>query len=65
MKVRRVSWWHNQTCLVSVRLDNVSRGVERTYTCTVTVEGRINIAVVNYDFDTKGSGSSTVTVTGE
>ena len=50
---------------VTVRLDNVSRGVERTYTCTVTVEGRINIAVVNYDFDTKGSGSSTVTVTGE
>ena len=33
--------------------------------CTVTVEGRTNIAVGSYDFDVKGSGSSTVTVTGE
>ena len=50
---------------VTVRLDNVSRGVERIYTCTVIVEGRINIASGSYNFDTKGSGSSTVTVTGE
>ena len=48
---------------VTVRLDPEPRGVERTYTCTVTVEGRINIASGNYDFDTRGSGSSTVTVT--
>ena len=39
--------------------------VERTYICTVIVEGRINIASGDYDFDIKGSGSSTVTVTGE
>ena len=50
---------------VTVRLDNVPRGVERTYTCTVIVEGRINIAGGSYNFDTRGSGSSTVTVTGE
>ena len=36
-----------------------------TYTCTVFVEGRTNIASGGYDFDQMGSGSSTVTVTGE
>ena len=50
---------------VTVRLENVPR-VERTYNCTVTVEGRINITSGNYDFVTLGTpGSSTVTVTGE
>ena len=49
---------------VTVRLDPQPR-VERIYTCTVTVEARINIAIGNYDFDVKGSGSSTVTVSGE
>ena len=39
--------------------------VGATYNCTVTVEGRINIASGTYDYDPKGSGSSTVTVTGE
>ena len=50
---------------VTVRLDNIPRGVERTYTCTVIVEGRTDIAGGSYNFDVKGSGSSTVTVTGE
>ena len=49
---------------VTVRLENTPR-VEKTYTCTVTVEGRINIDFGIYDGDVKGSGSSTVTVTGE
>ena len=51
------------TC-VTVRLDTQTR-VNRTYTCTVTVESRINIASGSYDFVSKGLGSSTVTVTGE
>ena len=50
---------------VTVRLDPQPR-VERTYTCTVTVEARINIDnYLYYDFDPKGTGSSNVTVTGE
>ena len=36
-----------------------------TYQCTVTVEGRRNIASGNYDFDVLGSGTSSITVTGE
>ena len=37
-----------------------------TYSCTVYVEGRRNIAsVANYNFDHLGSATSTVTVTGE
>ena len=40
--------------------------VGATYTCTVFVEGRKNIAsTANYDFDSLGSATSTVTVTGE
>ena len=50
---------------VTVRLDPQPR-VERTYICTVTVEGRTNITRGNYDFVTLGTpGSSTVTVAGE
>ena len=38
----------------------------RTYTCTVTVEGRVNIDNFNnYNFANKGSGTTTVSVTGE
>ena len=38
---------------------------ERTYECAVTVEGRVNIAgSTNYAHDTKGTGASNVTVTG-
>ena len=40
---------------------------ERTYSCAVTVEGRVNIisGTGTYDYDTKGEGYSDVTVTGE
>ena len=50
---------------VTVRLDPQLR-MERTYICTVTVEGRTNITGGKYDFVTLGTpGSSTVTVEGE
>ena len=40
--------------------------VGATYTCTVYVEGRTNIAsATNYKYDALGSATSTVTVTGE
>ena len=39
--------------------------VGATYTCTVTVESRINIASGSYNFDNKGMGSTTVIVTGK
>ena len=38
---------------------------ERTYTCTVTVEGHTDIQYGPYEHDTKGTGYSTATVTGE
>ena len=39
---------------------------ERTYLCEVTVEGRMNIVSDgSYDFDTKGSGVTNVTITGK
>ena len=49
---------------VIIKLDPQPK-VGGAYNCTVTVESRVNIASNNYDFDAKGSGSSTVTVTGE
>ena len=36
-----------------------------TYTCTVTVEGRVNINNTGYDYDPMGSGTTTVSITGE
>ena len=39
--------------------------IEATYLCTVTVEGRRNIASGTYNFDELGSGTSSITVTGE
>ena len=42
--------------------------IEATYQCTVTVEGRRNIAsgsTGNYDFDVLGGDTSSITVTGE
>ena len=36
----------------------------RPYTCTVTVEGRVNIMSGDYDFVTKGTGVSTAMFTG-
>ena len=39
---------------------------ERIYECEVTVEGRVHIdSDTNYAHDTKGTGTSNVTVTGE
>ena len=38
---------------------------ERTYLCEVTVEGRMNIVSGSYNFDTKGSGLTNVTITGK
>ena len=36
-----------------------------TYQCTVTVEGRRNIASGTYNYNVLGSGTSSITVTGE
>ena len=49
---------------VTVRPGPQSR-VGATYTCTVNVEGRTNIASGGFNFLQMGSGSSTVTVIGE
>ena len=49
---------------VTVRPGPQSR-VGAAFTCTVFVEGRTNILSGAYDFAQMGSGSSTVTVTGE
>ena len=38
---------------------------ERTYTCTVTVEGRVNIGGGGYNYDPKGNGTSTASITGK
>ena len=38
---------------------------ERTYTCQVNVEGRMNIVSGNYYYLEKGDGTTTVTVTGK
>ena len=37
----------------------------RTYTCNVTVEGRVNINNNSYTFANKGIGTATVSITGE
>ena len=49
---------------VTVRPDPQPR-LGGIFNCTVFVEGRTNIGYGTYDFVQKGSGSSTVTVTGE
>ena len=49
---------------VSVKVDQPIKE-KRTYECQVTVEGRINIINGTYTQENKGSGISTVTVTGE
>ena len=36
-----------------------------TYTCNVTVEGRVNINNTDYSFANMGSGTTTVSITGE
>ena len=51
--------------MTRVTLTQTSPRQPRTYTCTVTVEGRVNIDNSNYNFDNKGSGTTTVSITGE
>ena len=52
--------------MTQVSIEITQTRVPRTYTCTVTVEGRVNIDNPNmYDFANKGSGSTTVSITGE
>ena len=47
---------------VSVKISQARE--QRTYTCTVTVEGRVNIDNDDtYNYDSKGSGSSTAIIT--
>ena len=53
------------TCL---SFNQIRPRIAATYQCTVTVEGRENIAsgsTGSYDFDVLGSGTSSITVTGE
>ena len=64
IRPRYINSTHPDMSRVTVNLDPQPR-VGAAFACTVTVEGRINIASGTYDFDVKGSGSSTVTVTGE
>ena len=55
----------DMTC-VTVRPDPQPREVTvATYKCYVHVESRINIHNIGYNFDEKGTSSTTVTVTGE
>ena len=49
---------------VSVRVKQAIKE-ERFYECEVTVEGRDNISTGTYTRDNKGSGLTSVTVTGE
>ena len=48
---------------VTVKVDQPR--VERTYQCEVTVEGRLDIDDTTYAYDPKGTGTSSVMVTGE
>ena len=51
--------------MTRVTLTLTSPRQPRTYTCTVTVEGRVNINNTGYNFDPKGSGTTTASITGE
>ena len=64
IRSRYISTTQPDMTRVTVRPGPQSR-VGATYTCTVNVEGRTNIASGGYNFLQMGSGSSTVTVTGE
>ena len=50
--------------LVTVKVEQPFRE-ERIYICAVTVEGRKNIVNGTYDYDTMGTGTTTVNVAGE
>ena len=51
--------------MTSVTVTHTSPREPRTYTCTVTAEGRVNINSTSYDFDPKGSGTTWASITGE
>ena len=51
--------------MTRVTLTLMSPRQPTTYTCTVTVEGRVNIDNASYYFDPKGSGTTTASITGE
>ena len=51
--------------MTHVTLTQTSPRQSRTYTCTVYVEGRVNIDNNNYNFANKGSRTTTVSITGE
>ena len=56
----------SQPEITRASFEEVRPRVAATYSCTVYVEGRTNIAsATSYDFDLLGSATSTVTVTGE
>ena len=51
--------------MTRVSVTHTSPREPRTYTCTVTAEGRVNINSASYDFDPKGSGTTWASITGE
>ena len=51
--------------MTRVTLTLTAPRVSRSYTCTVTVEGRVNIGSHNYDYFPMGSGTVTANITGE
>ena len=53
------------TDMTRVTLTLTSPRQPRTYTCNVTVEGRVNIDNADYNFDPKGNGTTTASITGE
>ena len=58
----------SQPDMTRLSFNQTQQMMEATYQCTVTVEGRKNIAsgsTGNYYFDVLGSGTSSITVTGE
>ena len=56
----------SQPEITRVSFEETQPRVGATYSCTVYVEGRTNIAsATSYDFDVLGSATSTATVTGE
>ena len=56
----------SQPEITRVSFEQTRPRVGATYSCTVYVEGRTNIAsATSYNFDQLGSATSTVTITGE
>ena len=54
----------SQPDMIRVSFEETQLRVGATYSCTVYVEGRTNIASGVYNFDQLGSATSTATVTG-